>query len=84
MLGDSINIAIVKLVPATIVGLLAMETAYNQLLVVSILVLTLDKVDLLLPKTSRYIEVIRNYVLFPCINVARRQPCPFAIYSTAK
>ena len=39
------------LAPATIVGLLAMGTAYNQLLVVSFLALTLDIVDLLLPKT---------------------------------
>ena len=31
--------------PATIVGLLAMETAYNQLLVVSFLGLPLDVVD---------------------------------------
>ena len=32
-------------------GLLAMEIAYNQLLVVSFLVLTLDIVDLPLPKS---------------------------------
>ena len=57
MLSDSIDIAnILKysesaLAPATIVGLLAMETAYNQLLVVSFLVLTLDIIDLPLPKT---------------------------------
>ena len=48
MLSDSINIAIIAIVnyyrdsesalgPATIVGLLAMVTAYNQLLVVSFL-----------------------------------------------
>ena len=34
-----------------IVGLLAMETAYNQLLVVGFLVLTLDIVDLPLPNS---------------------------------
>ena len=39
------------LAPATIVGLLAMKTACNQLLVVSFLVLTLDIVDLPFPKT---------------------------------
>ena len=62
MLSDSINIAITAIVnyyrdsesaldPATIVGLLAMETAYNQLLVMSFLALTLDIVDLPLPKS---------------------------------
>ena len=62
MLSDSIDIAIIAIViyyrdsesalaPATIVGLLAMETACNPLLVVSFLVLTLDIVDLPLPKT---------------------------------
>ena len=62
MLSDSIDIAIIAIViyyrdsdsalgPVTIVGLLAMETAYNQLLVVSFLVLTLYTVDLPLLKT---------------------------------
>ena len=52
MLSDSSGIVMVSaLGPATIVGLLAMETACNQLLVVSFLVLTLDIVDLPLPKT---------------------------------
>ena len=54
VLSDNIDIATISesaLAPTTIVGLLAMETAYNQLLVVSFLVLTLDIVDLPLPKT---------------------------------
>ena len=67
MLSDSIDIAIIAIVnyyhnsesafgPVTIVGLWAMETAHspmetNQLLVMSFLVLTLDTVDLPLPKT---------------------------------
>ena len=63
------------LAPATIVGLLAVETAYNQLLVVSFLGSTL--VDLPLPKTvkpKRFPITIQEDRAIPTFSIASLVP----------